>query len=253
MDIDDGVNNYLTVDEEGAIEFYPGKYIIRTQLEAIKQLASQQMVAIFQGQSEIGPRALGNRSLMFDPTNPRAKVIVNEIKEREDFRPFAGTILLEYFEEYFVTEGIEESPWMSYAIPVKDEKVQEISSIVHHDFTCRVQTVTEEQNKNYYNLIKAWHEESGCPVIFNTSFNLGGEAMVESLAHAVDTCERSAINFIYVPEDQDIPYIQNFVKTEEQLEELREIIAEGQEQDEQEEFGNGEALDLTSNDAFINS
>ena len=253
MDIDDGVNNYLTVDEEGAIEFYPGKYIIRTQLEAIKQLASQQMVAIFQGQSEIGPRALGNRSLMFDPTNPRAKVIVNEIKEREDFRPFAGTILLEYFEEYFVTAGIEESPWMSYAIPVKDEKVQEISSIVHHDFTCRVQTVTEEQNKNYYNLIKAWHEESGCPVIFNTSFNLGGEAMVESLAHAVDTCERSAINFIYVPEDQDIPYIQNFVKTEEQLEELREIIAEGQEQDEQEEFGNGEALDLTSNDAFINS
>ena len=253
MDIDDGVNNYLTVDEEGAIEFYPGKYIIRTQLEAIKQLASQQMVAIFQGQSEIGPRALGNRSLMFDPTNPRAKVIVNEIKEREDFRPFAGTILLEYFEEYFVTAGIEESPWMSCAIPVKDEKVQEISSIVHHDFTCRVQTVTEEQNKNYYNLIKAWHEESECPVIFNTSFNLGGEAMVESLAHAVDTCERSAINFIYVPEDQDIPYIQNFVKTEEQLEELRETIAEGQEQDEQEEFGNGEALDLTSNDAFINS
>jgi carbamoyltransferase len=251
--MDNDNENYLSVDEEGAIEFYPGKYIIRTQLEAIKQIASQQMVAIFQGQSEIGPRALGNRSLMFDPTNPRAKVIVNEIKEREDFRPFAGTILLEYFEEYFVTAGIEESPWMSYAIPVKDEKVQEISSIVHHDFTCRVQTVTEEQNKNYYNLIKAWHEESGCPVIFNTSFNLGGEAMVESLAHAVDTCERSAINFIYVPEDQDIPYIQNFVKTEEQLEELKEIIAEGQEQDEQEEFGNGASLDLTSNDAFINS
>lgn len=251
--MDNDNENYLSVDEEGAIEFYPGKYIIRTQLEAIKQLASQQMVAIFQGESEIGPRALGNRSLMFDPTNPRAKVIVNEIKEREDFRPFAGTILLEYFEEYFVTEGIEESPWMSYAIPVKDEKVQEISSIVHHDFTCRVQTVTEEQNKNYYNLIKAWHEESGCPVIFNTSFNLGGEAMVESLAHAVDTCERSAINFIYVPEDQDIPYIQNFVKTEEQLEKLREMIAEVHDEEEQKEFGNGEALDLTSNDAFINS
>ena len=106
--MDNDNENYLSVDEEGAIEFYPGKYIIRTQLEAIKQLASQQMVAIFQGESEIGPRALGNRSLMFDPTNPRAKVIVNEIKEREGFRPFAGTILLEYFEEYFVTEGIEE-------------------------------------------------------------------------------------------------------------------------------------------------
>lgn len=253
MDIDDGVDNYLTVDEEGAIEFYPGKYIIRTQLEAIKQIASQQMVAIFQGESEIGPRALGNRSLLFDPTNPRAKVIVNEIKEREDFRPFAGTILLEYFEEYFITEGIDESPWMSYAIRVKDDKVQQISSIVHHDLTCRVQTVTEEQNKNYYNLIKAWHEESDCPVIFNTSFNLGGEAMVESLADAVDTCERSAINFIYVPEDQDIPHLEKFVKTEEELQEMRDTIEEGYAQANREEFGNGEALDLTSNDAFINS
>ena len=93
---------------------------------------------------------------------------------------------------------------MSYAIKVREEKIHEISSIVHHDYTCRIQTVTEEQNKNYYNLIKAWHEETGCPIIFNTSFNLGGEAMVQSLDDAMSTCVRSDINFLYVPEDQDI-------------------------------------------------
>ena len=196
--------NVHGIEEENAIEFAPGKYIIRTQDEAVRQLASQQIVAIFQGESEIGPRALGNRSILFDPTNPMAKEIVNQIKEREEFRPFAGSMLLEYFDEYFHTSTLKESPYMSYAIPVKKERVQQISSIVHHDFTCRIQTVTEEQNKNYYNLIKAWHEESKCPIVFNTSFNLGGEAMVETIEDAMDTCKRCDINFIYIPEDQDI-------------------------------------------------
>ena len=81
--------------EETVIEFSAGKYIIRTQEEAVRQIANQQIVGMFQGQSEIGPRALGNRSLLFDPTNPNAKQIVNEIKEREEFRPFAGSMLLE--------------------------------------------------------------------------------------------------------------------------------------------------------------
>tara|TARA_B100001939_G_scaffold260896_2_gene227910 strand:+ start:1752 stop:2456 length:705 start_codon:yes stop_codon:yes gene_type:complete len=196
--------NVHGIEEENAIEFAPGKYVIRTQDEAVRQLANQQIVGIFQGESEIGPRALGNRSILFDPTNPHAKEIVNQIKEREEFRPFAGSMLLEYFDEYFITSTLKESPYMSYAIPVKKEKVQEISSIVHHDFTCRIQTVTEEQNKNYYNLIKAWHEESNCPIVFNTSFNLGGEAMVETIEDAMDTCKRCDINFIYIPEDQDI-------------------------------------------------
>jgi len=196
--------NVHGIQEEGVIEFAPGKYVIRTQDEAVRQLASQQIVAIFQGESEIGPRALGNRSILFDPTNPMAKEIVNQIKEREEFRPFAGSMLLEYFDEYFHTSTLKESPYMSYAIPVKKERVQQISSIVHHDFTCRIQTVTEEQNKNYYNLIKAWHEESKCPIVFNTSFNLGGEAMVETIEDAMDTCKRCDINFIYIPEDQDI-------------------------------------------------
>ena len=217
--------NVHGIQEESVIEFAPGKYVIRTQDEAVRQLASQQIVAIFQGESEIGPRALGNRSLLFDPTNPMAKEIVNEIKEREEFRPFAGSMLLEYFDKYFITSTLKESPYMSYAIPVKKERVQEISSIVHHDYTCRIQTVTEEQNKNYYNLIKAWHKESGCPIVFNTSFNLGGEAMVETIEDAIDTCKRSMINFIYIPEDQDID-VQQYQVSEEELKKLQTELEE---------------------------
>ena len=219
------IDNGFGIQEEGVIEIDLGKYIIRTQDEAVRQLASQQIVAIFQGKSEIGPRALGNRSLLFDPTNPMAKEIVNEIKEREEFRPFAGSMLLEYFDKYFITSTLKESPYMSYAIPVKKERVQEISSIVHHDYTCRIQTVTEEQNKNYYNLIKAWHKESGCPIVFNTSFNLGGEAMVETIEDAIDTCKRSMINFIYIPEDQDID-VQQYQVSEEELKKLQTELEE---------------------------
>ena len=223
------VDNVFGIEEENVIQFAKGKHIIRTQEEAVRQISKQQIVAIFQGESEIGPRALGNRSILFDPTNPEAKTIVNEIKEREEFRPFAGSMLLEYFDEYFITSTLKESPYMSYAIPVKKEKVQEISSIVHHDYTCRIQTVTEEQNKNYYNLIKAWHEESNCPIVFNTSFNLGGEAMVETIEDAIDTCKRCDINFIYIPEDQDIE-VQQYHLTDEELEKLDEVteISDGQ-------------------------
>jgi len=211
--------NLHGIEEENVIEFASGKYIIRTEDETIRQIDKKQIVAIFQGESEIGPRALGNRSIMFDPTVPNAKDIVNEIKDREEFRPFAGSMLLEYFDEYFETSTLKESPYMSYAIPVKQDKVQEISSIVHHDYTCRIQTVTEEQNKNYYSLIKAWHTLSGCPIIFNTSFNLGGEAMVETIEDAMDTCKRSMINFIYVPIDQDLD-LEQYRLTEEELEKM---------------------------------
>ena len=89
------------------IQFGEGKFLIREQKQAIEKLCEQQMVALFQGQAEIGPRALGNRSLMFDPTNPFAKEIVNSIKEREPYRPFAGSMLLEYFDEYSILKLLE--------------------------------------------------------------------------------------------------------------------------------------------------
>lgn len=183
--------------------------IIRDEEEVVRLIRDEkQIVAMWQNHSEWGPRALGNRSILFDPTNPDAKEIVNSVKKREHYRPFAGTILLEHAHEYLEMHQLKESPNMSFAIKVKPKAYRDIPSIVHADGTCRIQTVTEIQNKNYYNLIKKFYEVSDVPVLFNTSFNLGGEAMVESLYDAVDTCNRCEINFLYVPEDQnvEIPY-----------------------------------------------
>jgi len=169
---------------------------------------NRQIVAIFQGQSEWGPRALGNRSILFDPRNSHAKQIVNSVKRREDYRPFAGSILEEHAHEYFEMLQLKSSPNMSFAIQAKQKAYDEIPSLVHADGTCRIQTVNREQNKNYYDLIKGFGELTGTPIIFNTSFNLGGEALVENIFDAIDTCNRSEINHLYIPEDQEIaiPY-----------------------------------------------
>ena len=168
----------------------------------------EQIVAIFQGESEWGPRALGNRSILFDPRNPNAKGIVNTVKMREDYRPFAGSVMLEHANEYFDMKLLKESPWMSFAIQARQKAYETIPSLVHADGTCRIQTVTREQNKNYYELIEAFYNITDCPMIFNTSFNLGGEPLVETIEDAIWTCQNSQINYLYVPEDQDIhiPY-----------------------------------------------
>ncbi len=168
----------------------------------------EQIVGIWQNHSEWGPRALGNRSILFDPRHVNAKNIVNSVKKRESYRPFACTVLKENASDYFEMLQLEESPFMSFALQCKDRALAEIPTLVHADNTCRIQTVTQEQNKNYYDLIKAFGDKTGTPILFNTSFNLGGEAIVESVYDAIDTCNRSDINHLYIPEDQDvyIPY-----------------------------------------------
>ena len=173
--------------------------IITDKNEAVKQILNQQVVAIFQNSSEYGPRGLGNRSLLFDPRNKNGKDIVNKIKKREWFRPFAGTVLLEHARDWFDMGTIKESPYMSYAIPVKEEKKSIIPAITHVDGTCRVQTVTKEQNKKFYEIIKLFYEKTNVPILFNTSFNLAGETLVETKKDAIDTLNRSDINYLYIP------------------------------------------------------
>lgn len=183
---------------------------IHRELEPVLEelIDNEQIVAIFQNESEWGPRALGNRSIMFDPRHPNAKNIVNIVKQREAYRPFACTVMLEHAHEYFEMLQLPESPWMSFAIQCKPKALKDIPTLVHADNTCRIQTVTEEQNPNYYNLIKGFYEKTGVPIIFNTSFNLGGESIVETVYDAIDTCNRSMINHLYIPDDQEIevPY-----------------------------------------------
>ena len=162
--------------------------------DVAKELNNQKIVALYQGRSEAGPRALGNRSILFDPRNKDGKDIVNKIKKREWFRPFAGTVLKEHASKYF---DIENSPFMMYACNVK---TKDLPAITHIDGTCRVQTLEYEQNKNFYNLINEFYKITNCPVLFNTSFNIDGEPIVETLKDAINTFKRSSIDILYLPD-----------------------------------------------------
>jgi len=172
-------------------------------------LISKNIVAIFQGRSEAGPRALGNRSILYDPRDLNAKNHVNRVKKREWFRPFAGTILLEHVHEWFDMVGLDESPFMSYAVEVYECKKNSIPGIIHVDDTCRIQTLTKTQNYHYYNLIESFYQKTNVPILFNTSFNLGGEVLVETLDDAIDTLKRSEIEYLFLPEKMQLIIEEN--------------------------------------------
>jgi carbamoyltransferase len=163
-------------------------------------IAHKNIVAIYQGQSEVGPRALGNRSILYDPRDPNGKDFVNKVKRREWYRPFAASIMLEHAHEWFDMQGLKESPYMMYSINTYIDKQALIPCVVHVDGSCRIQTVTEKQNIHYYNLIKAFYEITNIPLLFNTSFNLAGETMVETEEDAIDILSRSDIDYLYLPD-----------------------------------------------------
>ena len=167
------------------------------------------IVTIYQGRSEGGPRALGNRSILFDPTIKDGKDFVNTVKRREWFRPFACSIKKEAVHDWFDLAGREETPHMMYAVKCHDGVEEKIPSVIHVDNTCRIQTVTPEQNEHYYNLIDAFEKLSEVPILFNTSFNLGGEPLVETIEDAVKTLTNSDIEYLYLPEIQKLVYVPN--------------------------------------------
>lgn len=165
-------------------------------------LADKKIVALFQGKSESGPRALGNRSMLYTPTDPNGKDFVNGVKGREYFRPLAASMLLEYANEWFDMIGIDESPYMTFSFTCREDKKHIIPCVIHVDGSCRIQTVTKEQNFHYYNLIKAFNDITGVPMLLNTSLNLGGEPLVETIDDAFKTFANSRIDFLYLPELQ---------------------------------------------------
>ena len=177
--------------------------IIENKDDAVKILLDQKPLVIFQGESEWGSRALGNRSILFDARNPNAKEIVNKFKKREWWRPLAGSVLLEYAHEYFNFENLKESPFMSFAVDAKQKALDEVPSIVHVDNTCRVQTVSQRDNKNYYDLIKSFYEFTKVPMVLNTSFNLAGNPIVESIDQLKFTVQNSNFKDIYIPKIND--------------------------------------------------
>jgi len=175
-----------------------------TSYQVAQLLADRNSVAIFQGRSEAGPRALGNRSILFDPRDPEGKDKINLIKRRESFRPFAGSVLLPHAHKWFDMAGLVESPYMMYAVDALPHTYDKIPAVLHVDKTCRVQTVSIQDNKNYFTLIDSFYQITKTPLLFNTSFNLSGEPLVETPEDAIETFEDSAIDYLYFPEVQKL-------------------------------------------------
>jgi carbamoyltransferase len=172
-----------------------------TTADIAKFISEGKTVAVYNGQAEAGPRALGNRSILFDSRNKDAKRIVNTVKNREWYRPFAGSVLKDDARNYFDMHHITESPFMTVSFQVKDDKKSVIPGIVHVDGSCRIQTV-DESIPHFYEVLTEFKKITNVSVVLNTSFNMAGEALVETPEQAVTTFEKTNIDVLWFPEKQ---------------------------------------------------
>ena len=163
-------------------------------LETTAQLIAEgNVVGWYQGKMEWGPRALGNRSILADPRNAEMKYTLNEkIKHRESFRPFAPCILEEHLSEYFDIDI--PSPYMLFVAPVK--KPEKIPAVTHVDGTSRLQTVSKDTNPLYYDLIKEFYKITDVPVLINTSMNVRGEPIVNTLEQAYNMIIKTDMDYL---------------------------------------------------------
>ena len=188
------VNNYIHKSETFAGKEY--EYIGEEKAdykEIAQAIADGKIVGWFQGKSESGNRALGNRSILADPRRKDIKDVINHtIKMREDFRPFAPAVLEEHYKEYFDTNC--PSPYMSRICKVKSNK---IPGVTHVDGTARIQTVNKKFNEKFYNIINEFYKITGIPMLLNTSFNCK-EPIVEEPRHAIRTFKRTDLDLLVI-------------------------------------------------------
>jgi carbamoyltransferase len=184
-------------------------------------LAEQKVVGLFQGRMEFGPRALGGRSIIGDPRSPKMQAVMNvKIKFRESFRPFAPTVLRDHVAEWFDHDG--DSPYMLLVAPVREERRvplpdgadelwgieklnvprSSIPAVTHVDYSARIQTVRPETHGLYHDIIAAFHRQTGCPVVVNTSFNVRGEPIV---------CTPEDAYRCFMRTDMDTLVLENFI------------------------------------------
>ena len=200
-----------------------------------KELSNNKTVGWFQGRMEFGPRALGGRSILADPRSEKMQKELNlKIKFRESFRPFAPSILREDLKDWFDLDC--DSPYMLLVSDVKKEKQismsekdkklfgieklnikrSSIPAITHVDYSARIQTVHEDTNKKYYDLLKEFKKITDCPVLVNTSFNVRGEPIVNSISDAFNCFMGTNLdilvieNFVLYKNDQDKSIIKDY-------------------------------------------
>lgn len=212
---------YTQMDEEELIDYISDKII------------DQKAIGWFQGRSEFGPRALGNRSILGDPRSPEMQKNLNlKIKFRESFRPFAPSVLEEHSSSYFGAPV--KSPYMLFTGQVQEDKLLKtdirsdklfdilkekrsvISSVTHVDNSARVQTISKETSPKYYKLVEKFYKKTDCPLIINTSFNVRGEPVVNSPTDAYRCFMGSNI---------DVLVLENYVLLKENQPEFKEAKA----------------------------
>ncbi len=182
--------SYSAQEISAAIDNSPDVTVVQSTdviSDAVQLLCEGKIIGWFDGGSELGPRALGQRSILCDPRQPDGKEILNRrVKMREAFRPFAPAVLREEAANWFeFGDTVRESPFMLRVIDVKHDKRDLVPAIVHVDGTGRVQTLTRENNGRFYELVKKFQAETGVPMLLNTSFNRMGEPIVETPADAI--------------------------------------------------------------------
>ena len=161
------------------------EYCLDPTLKAASLIAEGEVIAWFQGRSECGPRALGNRSILSLPSIPERKKFLNDhIKFRESFRPYGCSVTFEDTHRYFEAPQSYHMPFMSFAPKIRTEFKDQLQAVTHLDGTCRIQTVTKNQNERYYNLIKEVEKLTGHPLLLNTSLNVMGQPILENLKDA---------------------------------------------------------------------
>jgi carbamoyltransferase len=162
-------------------------------------IAAGKIVAWFQGRMEFGPRALGNRSLLADPRRPDMRDILNQrIKHREDFRPFAPSVMAEHAEEWFaVGRPSTSDEFMLFAAPVNPERLNRIPAVVHKDGSARLHIVRRQSNPRFHELISCFFARTGVPIVINTSFN-DSEPIVCTPADAIVTFRKSGIDALFM-------------------------------------------------------
>lgn len=165
--------------------------------ETAKLLAEGKLVAWVQGKAEFGPRSLGNRSILADPRPEDMKDKINgRVKFREEFRPFAPSILHEYGNEYF--EDYQESPYMERTLAFRKSVIHKVPAVVHVNNSGRIQTVKREWNARYHDLIKAFFELTGVPILLNTSFNVMSKPIIHTLEDAISVFYTSGLDIMVI-------------------------------------------------------
>ena len=162
-------------------------------------LKEGKIIAMFNGQAEAGPRSLGNRSILFDARIKNGKGIINNIKRREWYRPFACSVLEEDANEYFDMGRTMKSPFMTSSFNIRPEYKDSFPAITHVDGTCRIQTV-DESVPHFKEILEKFKDITGTGMLLNTSFNLAGEPLVDSFEDAIRTCNSTEIDFLWLPD-----------------------------------------------------